>query len=85
MQKTLSECVVFGVSTNIPYLQKLLALPEFIEGRMTTRTIDNHYPKGLPPEGLSRFEKTLARELEQQLAQPERASGFKDPWVFQWK
>jgi 3-methylcrotonyl-CoA carboxylase alpha subunit len=90
MQKTLSETILFGLSTNIPYLQKLLSLPEFIDGRMTTRTIENHFPKGLPFEGLSRFEKSIARELEGRLVAENRMpmssqqDGL-DPWTFRWK
>jgi len=47
MRQTLMETVFFGVHTNIPYLQAILAHPEFVEGKMTTRFIDNYFANGI--------------------------------------
>lgn len=53
MQKTLSECVVFGVRLNIPFLQAILAHPEFKNGTMTTQFIEQYFSDGLPPQVIS--------------------------------
>ena len=41
MQRALSEYIIGGIRTNIDLHKQLLALPEVIEGRMTTRTVEN--------------------------------------------
>ncbi|HRK07898.1 MAG TPA: biotin carboxylase N-terminal domain-containing protein [Pseudobdellovibrionaceae bacterium] len=47
MQSVLTESVVMGVETNIPFLKEMLAHPEFTEGRMTTQFVGQHFPEGL--------------------------------------
>ncbi len=42
MERCLSEFRVRGVKTNIPFLQKLLKHPTFIDGQCTTRFIDEN-------------------------------------------
>ncbi|HTA88852.1 MAG TPA: acetyl-CoA carboxylase biotin carboxylase subunit [Polyangiaceae bacterium] len=41
MQRALNEYIIGGIRTNIDLHKQLLALPEVIEGRMTTRTVEN--------------------------------------------
>ncbi len=41
MQRALDEYIISGIRTNIPLHKQLLALPEVLEGRMTTRTVEN--------------------------------------------
>jgi acetyl-CoA carboxylase, biotin carboxylase subunit len=41
MQGALSEYIISGIRTNIDLHKQLLALPEVMEGRMTTRTVEN--------------------------------------------
>ena len=40
--RALSEFRISGVSTNIPFLQNLLNHPDFLEGRLYTRFVDDH-------------------------------------------
>lgn len=85
MKRTLSETVIFGLKTNIPYLLKILSHPEFVEGRMTTRFIETHYPNGLTPQDLDPDELLVVEELKKKTAyhQPlESSQGLKSPW--QW-
>ncbi|OYV36313.1 MAG: urea carboxylase [Rhodospirillales bacterium 20-64-7] len=42
MRTALSQSTLFGIETNLGYLQEVLALPEFCAGEMTTRTLA-HY------------------------------------------
>ncbi len=41
MQRALDEYIIGGIRTNIELHKQLLALPEVMEGRMTTRTVEN--------------------------------------------
>ncbi|MES1174095.1 MAG: acetyl-CoA carboxylase biotin carboxylase subunit [Myxococcales bacterium] len=41
MQGALREYIISGIRTNIDLHKQLLALPEVLEGRMTTRTVEN--------------------------------------------
>jgi acetyl-CoA carboxylase biotin carboxylase subunit len=41
MQRALGEYIISGIRTNIDLHKQLLALPEVMEGRMTTRTVEN--------------------------------------------
>jgi acetyl-CoA carboxylase biotin carboxylase subunit len=41
MQRALNEYIISGIRTNIDLHKQLLALPEVMEGRMTTRTVEN--------------------------------------------
>jgi acetyl-CoA carboxylase biotin carboxylase subunit len=40
MQRALNEFIIAGIKTNIPLQQRLLADPEFVQGTMTTRTVE---------------------------------------------
>ena len=42
MQRALDEYIIGGIRTNIDLHKELLALPEVLEGRMTTRTVENY-------------------------------------------
>ena len=42
MKRALAEFRVVGVATNIPYLQQILDLPDFIDGRIDTGFLDRH-------------------------------------------
>ncbi|MGI8926317.1 MAG: acetyl-CoA carboxylase biotin carboxylase subunit [Tepidiformaceae bacterium] len=42
MRRALDEFRVVGVATNIPYLQQILELPDFIDGRLDTGFLDRH-------------------------------------------
>ncbi len=42
MRRALAEFRVVGVATNIPYLQQVIDLPDFIEGKIDTGFLDRH-------------------------------------------
>jgi acetyl-CoA carboxylase biotin carboxylase subunit len=42
MRRALSEFRIVGVATNIPYLQEILDLPDFISGNIDTGFLDQH-------------------------------------------
>ncbi len=82
MRHVLSETIVFGIKTNIPFLQKMLSHPEFIDGVMTTRFIESHFAEGLKPEALSRFEVELGLELDGFMGDKVTQQS---PWSYSWK
>jgi pyruvate carboxylase len=42
MKRALSEFRVVGVATNIPYIQQILDLPDFVSGTVDTGFLDRH-------------------------------------------
>ncbi len=53
MRQALSEYVVTGIKTNIPFHRRLLRHPVFLAGKTTTSFIENHFggePEAIPPE-----------------------------------
>ncbi len=49
MQQALADTVILGVTTNIPFLQTLLAHPAFAAGEIHTAFVDTHLQDLLPP------------------------------------
>lgn len=76
IQKTLNvldQCVIFGVKTNIPLLKKILNHPEFVQGTMTTRFMENHFADSLVPDELSQDDQSLVKLIAQKT--PRSAQG----------
>lgn len=63
MQQVLSESIVFGVHTNIPYLKQILSHPEFVQGTMTTRFIDQYFSNPLSEPELSNAQKKVVDRM----------------------
>ena len=68
MKKVLSESVVFGVHTNIPFLQEILSHPDFINGTMTTRFIDQYFSEPITKFELNKNEKEITEKTIRLLA-----------------
>ncbi len=53
MKSTLSESLVLGVHTNIPFVMSMMSHPEFVDGSMTTQFVSKHFTQesgiGLEP------------------------------------
>src|SRR5262249_43392122 len=49
MQTALAQTVILGTTTNIPFLQALLAHPTFLAGEVDTRFVDQHLESLLSP------------------------------------
>ena len=49
MKRALAEFRVVGVATNIPYLQEILDLPDFIAGNLDTAFLDRHQVSASEP------------------------------------
>ena len=88
MKNVLEQVLVFGVKTNIPFLQAILGHYEFQSGEMTTRFLEKHFPEGLSedrsiPEEL---EKTARRLMSLSSSSTAENSGTmeRDPWSASW-
>lgn len=68
MKTVLAESVVFGVHTNIPYLQQILSHPEFVSGKMTTRFIEQYFSQPLKPRILGEKELQLFQKIDRLVA-----------------
>jgi acetyl/propionyl-CoA carboxylase alpha subunit len=84
MKKVLADTIIFGVHTNIPFLQEILSHPEFISGTMTTQFIEKYFSEPLRLPTLTEKQKNLAEKTFSLLA-PYRdsaapASPFQSPW-----
>lgn len=85
MKKVLSDCIIFGVYTNIPYLIEILSHPEFISGRMTTRFIETYFSESLKPHELDDLDKEVVGLARKSLSAknqsvPTAASPFSVFW-----
>ncbi len=64
--RALSEFRLEGVDTNIPFLQSILGHPDFVEGRVHTRFIDEHISQLAATEAPRRFVEPHERDDAQQ-------------------
>jgi acetyl/propionyl-CoA carboxylase alpha subunit len=91
MIQVLQDSVVFGVHTNIPYLTAILSHPEFINGTMTTRFIEQYFPNGisLDPKKLTE-RKDIAKKAwqlhkKEKLTMNSPISKIDSPWLSYWR
>jgi acetyl/propionyl-CoA carboxylase alpha subunit len=88
MKMVLSDSVVFGVHTNILYLQEILSHPEFVRGEMTTRFIEKHFSEALSEPALSANEKVIVERLQKQtfdMGNTSGASSSESPFTHFWR
>ncbi len=84
MKTTLRETMIFGLKTNIPYLLEILDHPEYRDGSMTTRFIDEHFPKGLEPSELTTTEQKIVQQLKATLSAEKKDVADASPWFHTW-
>lgn len=86
MKRTLRDCVIFGVRTNIPLLQSILSHEEFVLGTMTTRFFEKHFSKPLAAPEFSSIEQKMIQTLNSKIADSgvESASTEANPWAHSW-
>jgi len=88
MKRVLADSVIFGVHTNIPYLQEILSHPDFIDGTFTTRFIDKFFPNGLEKNNPSEKEAFILEKLKVTVTkndQTEATSKMQaSPWFHNW-
>ena len=84
--RALSEFRLEGVDTNIPFLQSILGHPDFVEGRVHTRFIDEHISQLTATEAPRRFAipdgfeaSTVTEQTAQQAIGPPGSVGLVAP------
>jgi acetyl/propionyl-CoA carboxylase alpha subunit len=85
MKQVLSETIIFGVYTNIPFLQKILSHPEFVSGKMTTKFIEKYFSEPIAKPEASAELKDLFKEIEKSLLNTKDSSGANSPFVGHWR
>jgi len=88
MKKVLSESVIFGVFTNIPFLLEILSHPEFINGKMTTRFIDQYFSEPLAELQPNPEEQKLLQLISKKINSGELKSPLLDsdsPFAKTWR
>lgn len=56
LKTTLSQSLVLGVHTNIPFVKEMISHPEFIDASMTTQFVERYFAEGLKPRERSAVE-----------------------------
>lgn len=87
MLQALSETIIFGVKTNIPYLKEILAHREFVDGTMTTQFISKYFPSGLQAEDMDKDVVDVFEQIKTQISaesSPIPGSG-PSPWLESWR
>ncbi|NUM58866.1 MAG: ATP-grasp domain-containing protein [Bdellovibrionaceae bacterium] len=85
MQQVLSETVIFGVHTNIPYLQAILSHPEFILGKMTTRFIETYFKDPIKVRELSSMELKMIEQIKKEMTHLKPTGANENPWSSYWR
>jgi acetyl-CoA carboxylase biotin carboxylase subunit len=88
MKRALTEFRVVGVATNIPYLQEVIDLPDFIAGHIDTGFLDRHEVSAEEPlaqqkeaSEIAALLLVLSAEAEQRYgAAPNGAKAMGSPW-----
>ncbi|MCS6838172.1 MAG: acetyl-CoA carboxylase biotin carboxylase subunit, partial [Bdellovibrionaceae bacterium] len=87
MYSCLSECIILGVFTNIPFLRKILCHEEFFNDRHTTQFISQYFSNPLAAEQFSPEEEALLKKemdkiLKSQIGnkKEENISAFSREW-----
>ena len=96
MIRTLKDSVIFGVSTNIPYLIEILNHDEFRSAKMTTRFIETYFADGLKSKSDDEQVKKWAQLVNKKLKSTQGQSATQSadqpllnsvvsPWASYWR
>ncbi|MCB0377476.1 MAG: ATP-grasp domain-containing protein [Bdellovibrionales bacterium] len=87
MQRVLSEIVLFGVKTNIPLLQQMLAHPEFIDGSFNTQFVNSYFAEGAIQRDRENWKEQLAQIAYQKVSEAphSNSSSTLSPWSQDWR
>lgn len=91
MIQVLTQSVVFGVHSNIPYLIEMLSHPEFGNGSMTTRFVETYFSSGLKAKEPSELQKKIFEKAIPTLKMGGSANlmssgnSWTSPWTSSWR
>lgn len=92
MQTVLSDSIVFGVKTNIPFLKAIMDHEEFLSGTMTTHFLEKNFPKALDVKELTedvlKYVDSLKKKNSAIVISRVNGADFSSetsPWSGEWK
>jgi len=82
MRATLDELIIFGVHTNIEFLKSVLENRHFQEGQLSTRFLDEEYPRGFNPKPLTKAQRDFADQARLRPEDNASVTGliYESPW-----
>ncbi len=80
LQTGLDELAVFGLPTNQSFLRAVVANPDFVAGRLTTRFLDEAFPGGWRPQTTIRDADCIAASCGWMLQAGKDAPAHLGPW-----
>ena len=86
--EVLSQTIIFGVNTNIPFLKAILSHPDFISATMTTQFVEKYFQNGLEPKTLKSHQQEFAAfayERSSSNATSSEKATLPDPWRQDWR
>jgi 3-methylcrotonyl-CoA carboxylase alpha subunit len=90
--RVVEDIVLFGLRTNLPYLQAIVSHPNFISGEMNTKFIEEHFAEGLKEKPLTEEELEFARQAYGQILETTIGSVVEStgamtpsPWQTYWR
>ena len=87
MIRTLEDCIIFGVHTNIPFLLEILNHPEFTKGTMTTLFIETFFANGIKSAmDVKNWPSLIYKKyLTNNSTGPTLSAENQSPWLSSWK
>jgi 3-methylcrotonyl-CoA carboxylase alpha subunit len=79
--RALAETAVLGVATNLGFLARVIAEPDFAAGKVDTGFIERHRETLLPRAGPPTEQALAAAALHRLLSRRQERSGSRDPWA----
>lgn len=75
LDRVLADSIVFGVQTNIPFLRKMIADPDYIANRVTTRWVDDNHSQPLAVPQMNERQKKVFELAKRRYVQPVNVAG----------
>ncbi len=88
MKRVLSDSIIFGVHTNIPFLQEILSHSDFAQGTMTTHFIAQYFPDALEPKKQTPLQNEFINVAKMRLKQTAAINSQQEtqsPWSSYWR
>jgi len=81
MKATLNELIIFGVNTNIEFLKKVLDNNHYQENRLSTRFLEEEFPRGFIPQPITKAQRDFAELSRGQPADKSNSTlSYESPW-----
>jgi len=87
MNHALKETVIFGLKSNIPFLQDLINHETFIKGRVTTQFVENTFLKHWKGHDITKIDPWIISSIQRffsgkDINKPENKTNNFNPWTY---